>query len=50
MGKNKKDEIKAAWELFNDNDISTECLLQLVADTCSCTIDDVVAVMTDNAN
>jgi len=45
-----KAAIKAAWEMFDDDDTSTERLLQLVADACNCTISDVVDVMTEKSN
>lgn len=37
--------ILATYDLFDDDDISTERLLCLVADTCNCDIDDVVDVL-----
>lgn len=44
-----KAAIKATWEMFDDGDISTERLLQLVADACDCTVSDVVdAIAEDN--
>ena len=35
-------QILSTYDIFDDDDISTETLLCLVADTCDCDIDDVV--------
>lgn len=43
-----KEEILAVYESMDDNDISTECLLQIVADMCNCEIDDVIDALIDN--
>ena len=42
MNKNKIDKILASYELHDDDDISTERLLQMVADDCHCDVSDVV--------
>lgn len=46
LSKVKRDEIRAMWEVFDDDDISTERLLQMVADACKCDIGDVVEAVT----
>jgi len=38
-------EILEVYEALDDDDISTERLLCIVADTCGCDIDDVVEVL-----
>lgn len=38
-------EILAVYEALDDDDISTERLLSMVADTCECDIDDVVEAL-----
>ena len=50
MNKSKKEEIRAAWELLDDGDISTERLLQMVADACSCTVSEVVEAVTNQGD
>lgn len=47
MINNKKEEILKAYDIFNDDDISTECLLQLVADITESSYSDVVDVLND---
>ena len=42
MNKNKINKILASYELHDDDDISTERLLQMVADDCHCDVSDVV--------
>lgn len=42
MNKDKIDKILASYELHDDDDISTERLLQMVADDCHCDVSDVV--------
>lgn len=45
--RDKKDaEIWAAWEAFDDDDVSTEQLIQLAADTCGVSTERVVSAMT----
>lgn len=39
-------EILMFYEMFDDDDISTERLLAMVADAAGCDIDDVVSVLT----
>lgn len=43
-----KEEILAVYESMDDNDISTERLLQIVADMCNCEIDDVIDALIEN--
>lgn len=40
-----KDKIIASYKLHDDDDISTERLLQMVADDCDCSISDVIEVL-----
>ena len=42
-----KEEILAVYESMDDNTISTERLLQIVADMCDCEIDDVIDALTN---
>ena len=42
-----KEEILAVYESMDDNNISTERLLQIVADMCDCEIDDVIDALTN---
>lgn len=42
-----KEEILAAYDMWDDDDISTERLLQLTADTCGCEITDVIDALTE---
>ena len=42
-----KDKILASYELHDDDDISTERLLQIVADDCGCDVADVVNALAD---
>lgn len=39
-------EILEVYEALDDDDVSTERLLCMVADTCGCDIDDVVEALT----
>ena len=41
----KEAQILASYDLHDDDDISTERLLQMVADDCRCDIIDVVDVL-----
>jgi hypothetical protein len=41
----KEARILASYDLHDDDDISTERLLQMVADDCRCDITDVVDVL-----
>ena len=45
-----KSRILTTYELYDDDDISTERLLQIVADTCHCDISDVVSVLAEESN
>lgn len=36
------DKVLAVYEMLDDDDISTQRLLMMVADTCDCEVDDVV--------
>ena len=40
-----EEKILATYDLFDDDDISTERLLALVADDCDCEVDEVVNVL-----
>lgn len=40
-----EEKILATYDLFDDDDISTERLLALVADDCDCEVDEVVNVI-----
>jgi hypothetical protein len=42
-----KAEILMFYEMFDDDDISTERLLAMVADAAGCDIDDVVSALAD---
>ena len=37
--------IMGVYEMFDDDDISTERLLAMVADSCGCDVDDVVEAL-----
>jgi len=39
------EKIKASWDSHDDDDVSTERLLQMVADDCNCDIEDVVETL-----
>ena len=39
------DEIMASWDAHDDDDISTEMLIQMVADDCKCEADDVIETL-----
>ena len=41
----RDDEIMASWDAHDDDDISTERLIQMVADDCKCGIDDVIETL-----
>ena len=41
----RDDEIMASWDAHDDDDISTERLLEMVADDCKCEVDDVVETL-----
>lgn len=41
----KESNIIAAWNFWEDDDISTERLLAHVCDDCECEVDEVVAVL-----
>lgn len=43
-------KILATYEYFDDDDISTERLLAMVADDCDCEVDEVVAVIVKYGN
>lgn len=43
-----KEEILAVYESMDDNNISTERLLQIVADMCDCEIDEVIDALIEN--
>ena len=43
----KKAEILMFYEMFDDDDISTERLLAMTADAAGCDIDDVVSALAD---
>ena len=43
-----KEEILAVYESMDDNNISTERLLQIVADMCDCEIDEVINTLIEN--
>lgn len=43
-----KEEILAVYESMDDNNISTERLLQIVADICNCEIDEVIDALIEN--
>ena len=43
--KPSKAEILAVYEMFDDDDVSTQTLLAMVADSCGCDIDDVVEAL-----
>lgn len=43
-----KDKILASYELHDNGDISTERLLQMVADDCGCDVCDVVEVLAES--
>lgn len=47
--KNKpsKDYILSVYSALDEDDISTEMLLQMVADVCQCEVSDVVDVLAD---
>ncbi len=45
MSKDKINKILASYELHDDDDISTERLLQMVADDCNCDVSNVVDVL-----
>lgn len=47
MKKELKQQVKEAYELFDDNDISTERLLAMVSDYCNCEVEDVVDVLVE---
>ena len=38
-------EIIESWNAHDDNDVSTEKLLQMVADDCKCEVDDVIETL-----
>ena len=40
-----KERVKMAYEMFDDDDISTERLLAMVADYCHCDVDAVIEVL-----
>jgi hypothetical protein len=40
-----KSEILMFYEMFDDDDISTECLLAMTADAAGCDINDVVSAL-----
>lgn len=40
-----EEKILATYDLFDDDDISTERLLALVADDCDCEVDEVLNVL-----
>lgn len=46
MGKSEKEikqlNILTAYDMFDDDDISTERLLAMVCDSCHCEVDDVI--------
>lgn len=46
----RDDEIMASWDAHDDNDISTEMLIQMVADDCKCGIDDVIEALSRQQN
>ena len=41
----RDNEIMASWDAHDSDDISTERLLQMVADDCKCEVDDVVETL-----
>ena len=45
MKEELKQQILASYELHDTDDISTEILLQMVADDCDCDIDDVIEAL-----
>lgn len=47
---NFKSLVLASYELHDDDDISTERLLQMVADDCHCDVSDVVSVLAEESN
>ena len=47
---NKQEEILAAYDMYDDDDISTERLLQMVADHCNVDYSDVVDALAQRAS
>ena len=47
---NKDKQILSVYEYWDNDDYSTEMLLQLVADTCNCSISDVVDTLIRSQN
>ena len=45
-----KEEILIVYDMLDDEDISTERLLSMVADECDCDYSDVVEALADRAN
>lgn len=45
MDIHKQKRIVTAWDMFNDDDVSTERLLALTADYCACEIDEVIEAL-----
>jgi hypothetical protein len=41
----KQQAIQAMWDSLDDEDVSTERLIQMVSDACSCSSDDVISVV-----
>ena len=41
----RDNEIMESWDVHDSDDISTERLLQMVADDCKCEVDDVVETL-----
>lgn len=42
-----RDKVLSAYNLLDDDDISTERLLALVCDECQCDVTDVVRILTE---
>lgn len=47
---NFKSRVLTSYELHDDDDISTERLLQMVADDCHCDVSDVVSVLAEESD
>ena len=47
---NFRERVLAAYALYDDDGISTQTLLQMVADECKCDVDDVAIILMEEGD